>query len=205
MLKIDFLCRWQNYLLSGAESVAISIADAKVILSESFYDDIKFSVEDQGVMVENYLDFIQEISDAPLAPKLIDMMATISSCLLLCKLNDEQKIEELFKLIVLSDSQDVGISRESFLVAMVSFERGVANVMGKKHESLKADMEGTVAQWMTVANNGDDKCNHLTFEAFSDFCTNRQQPVRKLLHVSNPNPHPYPYPHPSSRPHITLP
>jgi hypothetical protein len=40
---LDYFKMWDNYLLSGSEGVALSYADARVILERSFYDDNKFS------------------------------------------------------------------------------------------------------------------------------------------------------------------
>jgi hypothetical protein len=99
--NLNFFALWDNFLLSGAESTALCWSDARQIMLGSFFEDVKYSKEEQQVLIDSYLDHLKEITDPPLGPKQMDFMATICATLMLSKSPDSVKIDEMYKLITL--------------------------------------------------------------------------------------------------------
>jgi hypothetical protein len=77
---------------------------------------------------------------------------------------------------------------------MVSFERGLANSMGRKYEVKADDVRATVDEWLIAAlsagsentsantrNNIDNDSKTLSYNDFKEFCINAKLPVCQLL------------------------
>lgn len=121
----------------------------------------------------------------PGGAKVVDFMALCSSVLLLSSTPFEDKIDQLFKWIVLADSQDE-FGFHDFLVAMSSFERGLSNAMGKPACS-ENYVKKVATDWFALADPlhkaSPTSGTKVSSKDFFEFCSNRQHIVRKLLEI----------------------
>eukprot|EP01040_Poterioochromonas_malhamensis_P009806 gene9806-10650_t len=198
MRKLNYVDVWEAFLQSQFMTFALTPAEAKEILTQVATRELSSRSELNGVRdkslvdeieqeIKDYLDIIQEINEKD-GIKSIDVMAVISSILLLNSVPIEIKIDQLFQFIQLNPLVH-DFTAEDFLVALSSFERGVSFALGKRSCSESA-MKEVVSQWMTLAdplhrsitnNFTQDNSILISKSAFFEFCTNRQHIVRRLL------------------------
>jgi hypothetical protein len=133
---------WDVFLESPFNSFVLTPAELTNFIMDAFTDDvipddpsnILPKMTNKQSCVKSYVELVQEMSETDQA-KVIDVMAVISSVLLLSKTPIEMKIDQLFLWITLSD-QRVGFGFEDFLVALTSFERGLSHALGQQYSLL---------------------------------------------------------------------
>ena len=140
------------------------------------YDKDTFQSE-----IKDYIEFIQEIME-PTSCKILDFLSVCSSVLILSEDHLDSKIDMIFSWIDLNLDND--ISFEELYLGTCSFEIGLSLAMGRRPIGEKY-VRLVSQQWFSLSGSGREADNipggTLTKGKFFDFCTNRQQIVRRLL------------------------
>ncbi len=122
------------------------------------------------------------LSTAPGSPKLIDFLAVCSSILIVSEDNLEMKIDMLFTWIDLNADHD--ISFEELFLGLTSYEKGLSYLRGIPPTSTKY-IRAVAQLWFSICGFGrevETSSGSIVGKIkFFEFCTNRQQSVRKLL------------------------
>jgi microtubule-associated protein-like 6 len=180
---------WNNFIEnSSILSFALSHSDTISLMKESLNDNNIFdNSQNKEKMVQeaidNYLQLVNDLDSHTATSKILDFMSILTSVLLLAPNTISYKIDKLYEWITLVDGED-GFNFSQFFVALSSFEKGISHAMG--HQPFAEDtIKSLTKDWIALAdpshNGNSDKDLHITKEAFSDFCSNRNIVVRKLL------------------------
>lgn len=198
--KLSWEVLWEKFLSSTCSSFALSSSEASALLkdciaagssSEDGSATIKSTIVDSDI--EKYVQMIETLEEQskvknpaanPSGAKVVDFMALCSSVLLLSSTPFEDKIDQLFKWIVLNENGDFGFPE--FLVAMSSFERGLSNAMGQPACS-ETYVKKVASDWLALADPAHkgvaNPQTRISCKEFFDFCSNRQHIVRKMLEI----------------------
>lgn len=188
--RLSFELIWNNLLVGNYSSFALSIQETKELLKQSLDDTCESTASDLQD-IESYISFIQEIHTYSITTTAknndlaIDIMSIISSALLLCDLNIEEKIEKLFYWITLDPQKDY-FQFDEFYNALVSFDKGISYALGYSNCS-EAYIRTISQSWMALADpkykGSIDSNTRICYDDFLDFCINRQHIVRRLLEI----------------------
>ena len=199
--KVSWEKLWEKFLSSTSTSFALSSSEAAALLRECIALDGTSAPASAGsddstvdADIAKYIDMVDALEEQYRlknvkvnmgGAKVVDFMALVSSVLLLGSTPFEDKIDQLFKWIVLSAENDE-MGFQDFIVAMSSFERGLSNAMGFP-ASTELFVIKTAKEWLALADPSQKgavtKETMIKSKNFFEFCSNRQHVVRKLLEL----------------------
>ncbi len=113
---------------------------------------------------------------------VIDFLAVVSSCMLLCPLTPiENKIDQLFDWIIV-DPRRSKFNADDFWVAIKSFDTGLSHALGRPSLNVSAKNPLTTKDWLTKMSS---QSSEVTRDQFLDFATNRNLAARRIIEASS--------------------
>jgi hypothetical protein len=118
----------------------------------------------------------------PANSKVLDFLSICGSIMILSNDHLDTKIDMIFSWLDLNMDNDISV--DELYLGLSSFEVGMSFALGK-HPVPEKYIRLVAQQWFSLSGSGRDADNMpgatLNKGKFYDFCTNRQQAVRRLL------------------------
>ena len=171
-----------HFLESSAESFALTPNELIALLLSSPLDTL--TVTEKETIKDEIAAYVDRIKELAQPFKYIDFMSVLSAVMFVSDLQIETKIDFVYKYIALGLDGHDDFRYEDFMIALRSFEMGLSHAMDKK-ASREEFVRDVCKTWMQIATkeqnpSPDTKMKH---SQLYDLCTNRQQPVRRLLEI----------------------
>ena len=171
-----------SFLESSADSFALTPNELIALLLSSPLDSL--SETELETMKEEVVAYVDRIKELILPFKYIDFMSMLSAVMFVSDLQIEAKIDFVYSYIALGSDGHDDFRYEDFTIALRSFEMGLSHAMDRK--ASKEDFVLEVAKnWMQIATKEQSPTSSslMKHSQLYDLCTNRQQPVRRLLEI----------------------
>jgi hypothetical protein len=184
---VSYELLWSNFLSGPANSFALTVAEASLLLTDSIKDPEKGDSSDDKrpldseiqADVNSYMELLKELNGKSVA--FIDFMTLCSSVMFLSQDPIEVKIDKLFEWITMGIEEFFQF--DELLIAVNSFEKGLSSAMGKP--GCSEDFSRAIAiEYMTLADPSytvTNKDTKITQKQFFEVCTSRQEYVRRLV------------------------